>query len=165
VTVCPVLFRATSEISYHSWVRQRQMYWNWGVIGRFVAQTLTYCHRKLGYIGGIKHDAQGQKDCSTRQGEHHPWNKTQLENLPSPSSSSSHFLPLSLLFLSHSFILSLLSRKVVAFFHSLPWARGEQSKHTLLPWIRVRNPIRPSSSYSFSFSFTHCFWQGREGGL
>lgn len=78
-------------------------------------------------------------------------------------------------FLFHSFILSLLSSKVVALFHSLPWARGEQCKHTLLPWIRVRNPIRPSySPYSFSFfslflfSFTLPFCQGKErrrGGL
>lgn len=58
-------------------------------------------------------------------------------------------------FLSHSFNLSLLSSKVVALFHSLPWARGEQCKHTLPPWILVRNRIRPSySPYSFlTFSF------------
>lgn len=75
-------------------------------------------------------------------------------------------------FLFHSFILSLLSSKVVALFHSLPWARGEQCKHTLLPWILVRNPIRPSySPYSFSFfsvflfSFTLPLCQGKGGNL
>lgn len=74
-------------------------------------------------------------------------------------------------FLFHSFFPSLLSGKVVALFHSLHWAREEQCKHTLLPWILVRNPIRPSySPYSFSFfflflfSFTLPLCQGKEGG-
>lgn len=38
---------------------------------------------------------------------------------------------------------------------SLPWARGEQCTHTLLPWIRVGNPIRPSYS-PFSLSSFFC---------
>lgn len=60
-----------------------------------------------------------------------------------------------LTFLFRSFILSLLSSKVVALFQSIAWAEGEQCKHTLLLWILVRNPIRPSySPYSPSlFSF------------
>lgn len=86
---------------------------------------------------------------------------------PTSSSCSSHFLPLSRFPFSHSFILYLLSSKVVALFHSLPWARGEQCKHTLLPWIRVRNPIRPSySSYSFLFFLSQsCQGKGTGGGL
>lgn len=85
---------------------------------------------------------------------------------PTSSSCSSHFLPLSRFPFSHSFILYLLSSKVVALFHSLPWARGEQCKHTLLPWIRVRNPIRPSySSYSFLFFLSQsCQGKGTGGG-
>lgn len=84
---------------------------------------------------------------------------------PTSSSCSSHFLPLSRFPFSHSFILYLLSSKVVALFHSLPWARGEQCKHTLLPWIRVRNPIRPSySSYSFLFFLSQsCQGKGTGG--
>lgn len=58
--------------------------------------------------------------------------------------------------------LSLLSRKVVAPFHS--WVRAEQYS-TPLPWIRIRNPIRPSySSYSFFFFF-HTVSDREEGGL
>lgn len=85
---------------------------------------------------------------------------------PTSSSCSSHFLPLSRFPFSHSFILYLLSSKVVALFHSLPWARGEQCKHTLLPWIRVRNPIRPSySSYSFLFFLSQSCQGKGTGGL
>lgn len=82
----------------------------------------------------------GQKDCSTR---HSPeQNATQkpcslhLQLTCSPT----------LTFLFHSFILSLLSSKVVALFQSIAWPGGEQCKHTLLLWILVRNPIRPSYS-------------------
>lgn len=85
---------------------------------------------------------------------------------PTSSSCSSHFLPLSRFPFSHSFILYLLSSKVVALFHSLPWARGEQCKHTLLPWIHVRNPIRPSySSYSFLFFLSQSCQGKGTGGL
>lgn len=72
------------------------------------------------------------------------WNKMQLKK--------PHSLHLqlacspTLTFLFHSFIVSLLSSKVVALFQSIAWAEGEQCKHTLLLWILVRNPIRPSYS-------------------
>ena len=83
-------------------------------------------------------------------------------SLPSSSSRSSH---------SHSFLFlfSLLSSKVVALFHSLPYVRGEQCQHTLLPWIRVRNPIRALLfpiffSLLFLLSLTLPFCQGKERG-
>lgn len=120
----------------------------------------------------MKHDTEVKKTLADVKTNIDPETKpSSRASLPPSSSYSSHFLPVSLFSLSHSFILSLLSSKVVALFHSLPWARGEQCKHTLLPWIRVRNPIRPSySPYSFSFfslfffSFTLPFCHWKEGG-
>lgn len=84
------------------------------------------------------------------------WNKIQL-NKP----HSLHLRPAwspTLTFLFPSFILSLLSSKVVALFQSIAWAEGEQCKHTLLLWILARNPIRPPySPYSPFFVFSPSF--------
>lgn len=82
----------------------------------------------------------GQKNGSTRH---------RMKQRAAQKASSLHLqlaCSPTLTFLFHSFILSLLSSKVVALFQSIAWAEGEQCKHTLLLWILVRNPIRPSSS-------------------